>query len=89
MEKVSLAQKLGLFAEHWSPKTVATLNDYKVMVVKVKGDFVWHRQDDTQASVHLSRRSAALAARCPHMPWTPPPGGVDDEQRYRFGKGVV
>ena len=47
MEKVNLAQKLGLFAEHWSPKTVATLNDYKIMVVKVKGDFVWHRHDDT------------------------------------------
>jgi len=25
--------------------------------------------------------SAARAARAPHMPWTPPPGGVDAEQR--------
>src|SRR5262245_61949077 len=47
MEKVNLAEKLGLFTEHWSPKTVATLNDYKVMVVKVKGDFVWHKHDET------------------------------------------
>ena len=47
MEKVNLAQKLALFNEHWSPKTVASLNDYKVMVVKVKGEFVWHKHDET------------------------------------------
>ncbi|MDX6556848.1 MAG: hypothetical protein QOD86_3043 [Miltoncostaeaceae bacterium] len=28
-----------------------------------------------------SRRSAALAARYPHIPCTPPPGGVEDEHR--------
>ena len=28
-----------------------------------------------------ARFSAARAAWSPHMPWTPPPGGVDDEQR--------
>jgi hypothetical protein len=26
-------------------------------------------------------RNADLAARKPHIPWTPPPGGVEDEQR--------
>ena len=28
-----------------------------------------------------SRRNAERAARYPLLPWTPPPGGVDDEQR--------
>jgi len=28
-----------------------------------------------------SRRSADRAAQTPHMPWTPPPGGVDEEHR--------
>ena len=28
-----------------------------------------------------SHRSASRAAWTPHMPWTPPPGGVDDEHR--------
>ncbi len=28
-----------------------------------------------------SRASAARAAWWPHMPWTPPPGGVEEEQR--------
>ncbi len=47
MDKVNLADKLQLFDDHWSPKTVATLNDYDVQVVKVKGEFVWHKHDDT------------------------------------------
>jgi mannose-6-phosphate isomerase-like protein (cupin superfamily) len=46
-EKVNLAAKLALFAEHWKPRTVAQLNDYDVMVVKVLGEFVWHKHDET------------------------------------------
>jgi mannose-6-phosphate isomerase-like protein (cupin superfamily) len=44
---ISLADKLATFSEYWSPRTVAQLNDYDVMVVKVKGEFVWHKHDET------------------------------------------
>jgi mannose-6-phosphate isomerase-like protein (cupin superfamily) len=44
---VNLAEKLGAFDEHWKPRIVAMLNDYKVIVVKVKDEFVWHKHDDT------------------------------------------
>jgi membrane-associated phospholipid phosphatase len=33
------------------------------------------------ATVSQRSRSTERAAKTPHMPWTPPPGGVDDEQR--------
>jgi len=46
-DKINLAEKLTQFSEHWSPRTVAQLNDYDVMVVKVKGEFVWHKHDET------------------------------------------
>jgi mannose-6-phosphate isomerase-like protein (cupin superfamily) len=46
-EVVNLEQKLSLFDEHWSPRTVAQFNGHDVMVVKVKGEFVWHHHDDT------------------------------------------
>jgi mannose-6-phosphate isomerase-like protein (cupin superfamily) len=46
-EKVNLAQKLGLFDEHWQPKIVARINDNDIRIVKVKGEFVWHKHDDT------------------------------------------
>jgi mannose-6-phosphate isomerase-like protein (cupin superfamily) len=47
MQPVNLAATLATFAEHWQPRTVAQLNGYDVMVVKAKGEFVWHRHDET------------------------------------------
>ena len=46
-DKINLAEKLATFSEHWSPRTIARLNEYDVMVVKVKDEFVWHKHDDT------------------------------------------
>ena len=46
-QKINLADKLATFSEHWSPRTVAQLNDSDVMVVKVHGEFVWHKHDET------------------------------------------
>ena len=34
-----------MFKEHWSPKIIGELNDDKVQVVKLKGEFVWHHHD--------------------------------------------
>jgi hypothetical protein len=34
-------------SEHWSPKVVARLNDYEVKVVKLHGEFVWHKHEET------------------------------------------
>ena len=44
---VDLHERFGRFSERWSPKLVATVNDYEVKLVKLAGDFVWHRHDDT------------------------------------------
>ncbi|MBR0715092.1 cupin domain-containing protein [Bradyrhizobium liaoningense] len=46
-DRISLAEKLSTFQDHWSPRTVATFNDNDVMVVKVKGEFTWHKHDET------------------------------------------
>ena len=46
IEAVNLAQKLTLFQEYWSPKIVGELNENYLKVVKVKGEFVWHKHDD-------------------------------------------
>jgi mannose-6-phosphate isomerase-like protein (cupin superfamily) len=47
MPVINLAQKLSLFSEHFAPKTVASFNGHDVMVVKLKGEFVWHSHPDT------------------------------------------
>ena len=46
-DKVNLAEKLSQFSALWSPKTVTQFNGHDIMVVKVQGEFVWHKHDDT------------------------------------------
>lgn len=46
MGKVNLEQKFALFSEHWSPKIVGELNGQHVKLVKLKGEFVWHKHDN-------------------------------------------
>ena len=45
MEKVNLAEKFGLFEEHWSPKIVGELNGQHVKLAKLKGEFIWHHHE--------------------------------------------
>jgi mannose-6-phosphate isomerase-like protein (cupin superfamily) len=47
MPAVNLAQVLATFAEPWAPRTVATLNDYDVRVVKTHGAFTPHSHPET------------------------------------------
>ena len=35
------------FAEHWQPRTVGQIYGHDMMAVKVKGEFVWHKYDNT------------------------------------------
>lgn len=46
-DKVNLAEKLTRFADYWQPRTVSRFNECDIMVVKVQGEFVWHKHDDT------------------------------------------
>jgi mannose-6-phosphate isomerase-like protein (cupin superfamily) len=44
---INFREKLSKFAEHWSPRVVAELNDYQFKLVKMQGEFVWHAHADT------------------------------------------
>lgn len=45
IRKVNLAQALGSFSDHWSPKIAGELNGQHVKLAKLKGEFVWHHHD--------------------------------------------
>jgi mannose-6-phosphate isomerase-like protein (cupin superfamily) len=47
MGAINLEAMLSTFSGFFQPRTVARLNGYDIMVVKAKGDFVWHKHDDT------------------------------------------
>src|SRR4051794_34256280 len=44
---VDLARVLAAVAEPWSPRTVATVNDYDVRVAHTKGEFTRHSHPET------------------------------------------
>jgi mannose-6-phosphate isomerase-like protein (cupin superfamily) len=46
-DSINLAEKLGLLEETYSPGIVGYMNEYKLVVVKVRGEFVWHSHDET------------------------------------------
>jgi mannose-6-phosphate isomerase-like protein (cupin superfamily) len=46
-DKINLEEKFSLLDKPYSPGIVGYVNDYKLQIVKVKGEFVWHKHDDT------------------------------------------
>jgi mannose-6-phosphate isomerase-like protein (cupin superfamily) len=66
---INLEEKLALFTEHWQPRTVAEYNGHDIMVVKVEGEFAWHKHDETddlflvlkgELTIELRDRSVTL-----------------------------
>lgn len=47
MKSINLAAKLSTFSEYWPPRVVGQFNGHDLMVAKIKGEFVWHKHDDT------------------------------------------
>jgi mannose-6-phosphate isomerase-like protein (cupin superfamily) len=44
---INFEEKFTKFADQWSPKIIAQMNDYHFKLVKFQGDFVWHSHEDT------------------------------------------
>lgn len=47
MPVINLAEKLATFDAHWQPRVIGQFNGHDLLVVKVRGEFVWHKHDDT------------------------------------------
>ena len=46
MEVVNVTDKLSHITDHWNPWIAGELNDSYVKVVKLKGEFLWHHNDN-------------------------------------------
>jgi len=47
MKTINIQEKFGLFHTHWDPKVVSDYNDNEVMLVKIKGEYPFHKHDST------------------------------------------
>ena len=45
MTRVNNREKLARFNDHWSPRIAGELNGQHVKLVKLLGEFVWHKHD--------------------------------------------
>jgi mannose-6-phosphate isomerase-like protein (cupin superfamily) len=46
-ESINFDTKFSKFADHWSPRVIAEMNDYQFKLVKIKDGFTWHDHKDT------------------------------------------
>ena len=46
-DKVNIPEKFESFSDHWAPRIVARYNDNEVRLVKVEGEFIWHKHEET------------------------------------------
>src|SRR5262245_7776229 len=47
MNPVNLAAKLAQFSDYWQPRTIGKFNGHELRLAKARGEFVWHKHDDT------------------------------------------
>ena len=47
LESINFADKFAKFSEQWAPKIIAQMNDYHFKLVRLQGDFVWHKHPET------------------------------------------
>ncbi|MEP1444087.1 MAG: cupin domain-containing protein [Hyphomicrobiales bacterium] len=60
---INLNDKLSKFDDHWAPKIVGSFNGHDLMVVKIKGEFVWHSHPDTDDFFQVIKGQIRLEMR--------------------------
>lgn len=45
LKKVNIREKFAAFSDTWSPKQLATVNEFALKAVKIDGEFIWHHHD--------------------------------------------
>lgn len=63
MKKVNLLEKFSLFNDQWSPKIVGELNGQQVKLVKLEGEFVWHKHDNEDELFFVVKGSFTMELR--------------------------
>jgi mannose-6-phosphate isomerase-like protein (cupin superfamily) len=68
---INFADKFKLFNDHWAPRVIGELNDYQFKLVKVQGDFVWHKHDDTDEAFIVLKGCLRIDFRDSYVEFNP------------------
>jgi mannose-6-phosphate isomerase-like protein (cupin superfamily) len=63
MSVVNLDAKFAKFADQWSPKIIAQLNELHVKAVKIRGEFIWHRHAETDELFFVHKGTLTIYLR--------------------------
>src|SRR5581483_1252872 len=55
--------KFAKFADRWSPKIIAQVDDLHVKAVKIRGEFVWHRHPETDELFFVHKGTLTIHLR--------------------------
>lgn len=58
---VNLKNKFDSFSEYWNPKIVGELNEQLVKVVKLKGEFVFHKHENEDEMFYVIEGKLKMA----------------------------
>ena len=67
MDTIDIKEKLGLFADHWSPRIIAALNGQEVKLAKFIGAFEWHSHPDADELFYVLEGSFTMEFRDRHV----------------------
>ena len=93
-DKVDLAAALATFDEPYAPRIVARMNDYKLMVVRAQGEFVWHSHPETDDAFLVLEGELVIDLRDRSVTLGPGelfvvPRGVEHRPRSSAGAAVL
>lgn len=64
---VDLAAKFALFADQWSPKVVAQLDDVQFKLARLQGEFVWHSHPEADEAFLVVEGRLTIETRAGDM----------------------
>jgi mannose-6-phosphate isomerase-like protein (cupin superfamily) len=75
---INLIDKVSRIDGLWQPRVIAEMNDYQFKVVKIEGDFLWHRHVDTdetfivlEGELRIDFRDGSLTLRAGELAVVP------------------
>jgi mannose-6-phosphate isomerase-like protein (cupin superfamily) len=63
MDKVIISEKLSLFNDYCNPRIIGELNGQQVKLVKLKGEFVWHKHDNEDELFYVLKGTLKMLFR--------------------------
>jgi len=62
-EAINFKEKFEKFDSYWTPKLITEMNDYQFKLMKMQGELVWHRHEDTDETYIVLKGNLTIMFR--------------------------